>query len=205
MSSNPFISSGGAFTNLNQLQIHCSPYEWWVSLRSGYTHSRGKFSYDIENFTKSLYLRRLVQGNSCFLAGFLTFMIRDVFILLELLTCAWKCEFPQAPVCFWWQVDSLLPKISTFMKTWDLEFWNILSRNVWALVWLISGSIVFSYIQSQRVLHSRSTWPVTACSSSSAVRILPHDVMIHSLNVLQHNFVQLNCCRFAVQICSANL
>ena len=132
MSSNPFISSGGAFTNLNQLQIHCSPYEWWVSLRSGYTHSRGKFSYDIENFTKSLYLRRLVQGNSCFLAGFLTFMIRDVFILLELLTCAWKCEFPQAPVCFWWQVDSLLPKISTFMKTWDLEFWNILSRNVWA-------------------------------------------------------------------------
>ena len=157
MSSNPFISSGGAFTNLNQLQIHCSPYEWWVSLRSGYTHSRGKFSYDIENFTKSLYLRRLVQGNSCFLAGFLTFMIRDVFILLELLTCAWKCEFPQAPVCFWWQVDSLLPKISTFMKTWDLEFWNILSRNVWALVWLISGSIVFSYIQSQHILHSRNT------------------------------------------------
>ena len=99
MSSNPFISSGGAFTNLNQLQIHCSPYEWWVSLRSGYTHSRGK--YDIENFTKSLYLRRLVQRNSCFLAGFLTFMIRDVFILLELLTCAWKCEFPQAPVSSW--------------------------------------------------------------------------------------------------------
>ena len=36
------LSSGGAFTNLNQLQIYCSHYERWVSLRSSYTHSRGK-------------------------------------------------------------------------------------------------------------------------------------------------------------------
>ena len=93
------------------------PHERWVNFQSGYTHSRGKFSYDIEKLTKSLYLRRLVQCDSWCLAGFLTLIIRDVFIL-EPLTCAWKCEFPQAPVCIWWQVDSLLPKISTFMKTW---------------------------------------------------------------------------------------
>ena len=42
------ISSGGAFTNLNTLQ----PYERWVNLRSSYTHSRGKFSYEIYNLTK---------------------------------------------------------------------------------------------------------------------------------------------------------
>ena len=64
-----------------QTWIHCSPYERWVNLRSSYTHSRGKFSYDIENLTKNLYLRRLVQCDSCFLAGFLTLMVRDVFIL----------------------------------------------------------------------------------------------------------------------------
>ena len=32
-----------------QTWIHCSPYERWVNLRSSYTHSRGKFSYDIDN------------------------------------------------------------------------------------------------------------------------------------------------------------
>ena len=58
---------------------------------SGYTLSRGKFSYNIENLTKNLYLRCLVQCDSCFLSGFLTLLVRDVFIL-EPLTYAWKCD-----------------------------------------------------------------------------------------------------------------
>ena len=44
------------------------------------------------------YLRLLMRCDSCSLSGFLALIIRDVFIL-ELLTCVWKCEFPQVPIC----------------------------------------------------------------------------------------------------------
>ena len=39
-----------------------------------------------------------MRCDSCSLSGFLALIIRDVFIL-ELLTCVWKCEFPQVPIC----------------------------------------------------------------------------------------------------------
>ena len=62
---------------------------------------------------------------------------------IEHLTCAWKCEFPQAHECSRWQEDSFLLKISTFMNTWELEFWNKLFRNVWALVCHIELNCIF--------------------------------------------------------------
>ena len=37
-------TSGGAFKNMNEVQIYCIP-ERWVNLWSSCTHSRGKFSY----------------------------------------------------------------------------------------------------------------------------------------------------------------
>ena len=59
---------------------------------------------------------------------------------IEHLTCAWKCEFPQAPVCSRCQEDSFLLRISTFMNKWELEFWNKLFRNVWAQHWVLASS-----------------------------------------------------------------
>ena len=59
---------------------------------------------------------------------------------IEHLTCAWKCEFPQAPVCSRCQEDSFLLRILTFMNTWELEFWNKLFRNVWAQHWVLASS-----------------------------------------------------------------
>ena len=32
------INSGGGLYKFDELQIHCSPYERWVNLQSGYTH-----------------------------------------------------------------------------------------------------------------------------------------------------------------------
>ena len=98
-------------------------------MRGGWTSRVATFIQEV-NFlmklrtdTKNLFHRRLVQCYSCSLAGLLTFMIRDVF-LLEPFTCAWKCEVPQAPACIRWRENSFLPKISTFMKTWDIVFRN---------------------------------------------------------------------------------
>ena len=123
-------------------------------MRGGWTSRVATFIQEV-NFlmklrtdTKNLFHRRLVQCYSCSLAGLLTFMIRDVF-LLEPFTCAWKCEVPQAPACIRWRENSFLPKISTFMKTWEIVFRNISFRFVWALVWLVLSSIVFSCLQSQ--------------------------------------------------------
>ena len=151
------ITSGGAFTNLMSCKYTAA------LMRGGWTSGATSLIQEVyclmkmRAYSKNLHFRLLlIRCDSCSFAGFLVHMIRDV-IILELLTCAWKCEFPQAPVCIRWRVDSTLLKISTFMKIWEFEFWNILFRNVRHWYVGLSPIVVSSFLQSHSVLHSSST------------------------------------------------
>ena len=98
-------------------------WKWWRALMSGGWISRAatliqevNFLMDLRTYTNNL--RLLMRCDSCSLSGFLALIIRDVFIL-ELLTCVWKCEFPQVPVCSKWHLRATCPHMKNVHLKWD--------------------------------------------------------------------------------------